>query len=50
MYLAICTRYDIAFSVEYLSRFLGKPTTKLWAKAMRILTYLRGTTDFSIEY
>ena len=50
MYLAICTRYDIAFSVGYLSRFLDKPTTGLWKKAMRILRYLRGTTDFSLEY
>jgi hypothetical protein len=50
MYLAIATRPDIAFAVGYLSRFLDRPTRKLWSAANRVLKYLKGTTTFGLEY
>ena len=40
LYLATCTRPDIAFAVSYLSRFSAAPTVPLWTAAKRVLLYL----------
>lgn len=37
MYLATSTRPDITFAISFLSRFLDKPTDKIWTAARRIL-------------
>ena len=50
MYLTVCSRPDITFAVYYLSRFLNKPTKKLWSAALRVLRYLKGTMKFGIRY
>lgn len=50
MYLAICTRPDIAFSVSFLSRFLDNYTEEHWNAALKILRYLQGSQDLSIVY
>ena len=50
MYLAVCTRPDIAFAVAYLSRFLDNHSHVHWIAALRILRYLKGTPTLSLRY
>jgi hypothetical protein len=50
MYAAIGTRPDIAFAVGALSRFLSNPGRRHWAEAKRVLSYLKGTSDYAIRY
>ena len=50
MYLATCTRPDIAFAVGSLARFSSKPNAVHWKGAKRVLRYLRGTTNFGIVF
>ena len=46
MYLAICTRPDIAFS----TRYSFAPTRRHWKGIQQILRYLNGTTDMGLFY
>lgn len=50
MYLAQCTRPDIAFSVNLLARYSSAPTSRHWTGVKHILRYLRGTTDMGLFY
>ena len=50
MYLAVGTRPDIAFSVNFLSQFNNCNRKQHWFAAKRILRYLRGTTKLGITY
>ena len=50
MYLANCTRPDIAFSVNLLARYSSAPTRRHWNGIQHILRYLSGTTDMSLFY
>lgn len=50
MYLAICTRPDIAFIVGYLSRYLDTYSEHHWKSALRILRYLRETPQLGLMY
>ena len=50
IYLANCTRPDIAFSVNLLARYSSAPTQRHWNGIKHILCYLRGTTDMSLFY
>ena len=50
MYLANCTRPDIAFSVNLLAKYNFAPTRRLWNGIKHILCYLRGTTDMGLFY
>ncbi|KAM6594225.1 hypothetical protein CsatA_001928 [Cannabis sativa] len=50
MYLANCTRPDIAFSVNLLARFSSAPTYRHWKGIKHILCYLEGTTDKGLFY
>ncbi len=43
LYLAIHTRPDLAYVVNYLSRFNHQPTFKPCKALIRILVYLRGS-------
>ena len=45
LYLAHCTRPDIAHSVGMLSRFVQKPTANHWKAGKDVLRYLAGTRD-----
>jgi hypothetical protein len=50
MYLANCTRPDIAFSVNLLARYSSAPTLRHWNGVKHVLRYLRGTTDMGLFY
>lgn len=50
MHLANTVRPDIAFSVNYLARFMHKPTKKFWTAGKHILRYLQGTKSLGIVY
>ena len=50
MYLANCTRLDIAFSVNLLARYSSAPTLRHWNEVKHLLRYLRGTSDIGLFY
>ena len=50
MYLAQCTRPDIAFAVNLLARFSSEPTRRHWNGIKHIFRYLRGTIDLGLYY
>ena len=50
LYLAQCTRPDIAFSVNLLARYNSAPTILHWKGVKDVLRYLRGTTDMGLFY
>ena len=50
MFAAICTRPDIAFAVNRLSRYCSNPTDAHYTAAKRILRYLKGTVECRITY
>ena len=43
MYAQVCTRLDIAFVVNVLSRYLSDPDQSHWKGAKKVLRYLQGT-------
>ena len=49
-YLAICSRPDIVYCCQSLSRFASKPRWKHWKALKRLLRYLRGTTNMALEF
>ena len=50
LYLAQCTRPDIAFSVNLLARYSSEPTKRHWNGIKHIMRYLRGTTNLGLFY
>ncbi|KAI0984565.1 hypothetical protein GJ496_011917 [Pomphorhynchus laevis] len=50
LYIAICTRPDIAYAVEILSRFNISPNDLHLTAAKQVLRYLRGTKDFRLRF
>ncbi|GFU27982.1 retrovirus-related Pol polyprotein from transposon TNT 1-94 [Nephila pilipes] len=50
MFLAIVTRFDIAYAVGGLSQVLDKPQQIHWTIVRRILRYLNGTKKYGIMY
>lgn len=50
MYLAVCTRPDISFTVGALARHMSVPTTEHWSIVKGTLQYLQGTTDWALHY
>ena len=50
LYLAQCTRPDIAFSVNLLARYSSAPTIRHWNGVKNILRYLRGTINMGLLY
>jgi len=50
MWLMLCTRPDLAFTVSMLSKFNDKPTTEHLAAATYALRYLRNTANLGIQY
>ena len=50
MYAAIGSQPDIAFAVGALSHFLSNPGRCHWNEAKHVLTYLKGTSHYAIQY
>ncbi|KAJ0390641.1 hypothetical protein P43SY_010880 [Pythium insidiosum] len=49
-YVAQCTRPDVTYAVTHLSRFMENPGKKHWAAAIKILRYLKATSEKGINY
>lgn len=50
MYLVLCTRPDLAFAVNYFSRFQDAANDQHWNYVKRVLRYLRGSSDVKLVY
>jgi Reverse transcriptase (RNA-dependent DNA polymerase) len=50
MYLAVCTRPDIAQAVGALAKYMTTPTTVHWSAATGVLRYLAGTKDYGLNF
>jgi hypothetical protein len=50
MYLANCTRPNIAFSVNLLAQYSSAPTQRHWNRVKHVLRYLRRTTNMGLFY
>ncbi|KAG7578737.1 Ribonuclease H-like superfamily [Arabidopsis thaliana x Arabidopsis arenosa] len=50
MYLANCTRPDIAFATNLLARYNSSPTRRHWNGIKHIFRYLQGTIDLGLYY
>lgn len=50
MYIMVCTRPDLSFSVNLLSRFANKNNSSLWVNLKRVLRYLKGSIDLKLTY
>ena len=50
MYLANCTRHDIAFYINLLARHSSTPTRRHWTGVKHIFRYRRGTMDMGLFY
>ena len=50
MYLMSCTRPDIAYVINKLSRYTSNPGVMHWQGIMRVLKYLRFTCDYGLHY
>ena len=50
MYLMVCTRYDIAYALGALCRFLANPGLIHWKAGKRVLRYLKNTPELGCVY
>lgn len=50
MYLMICTRPDLSYAINILSRFVNKNNKAVWQHLWGILRYLRGTCELKLVY
>jgi ribonuclease HI len=50
MFLACCTRPDIAFAVSLLARHTHAPTARHWHGIQNILKYIRADTALGLHY
>uniref|UniRef100_A0A6V7IHN0 Reverse transcriptase Ty1/copia-type domain-containing protein n=1 Tax=Bracon brevicornis TaxID=1563983 RepID=A0A6V7IHN0_9HYME len=50
MYLAVCTRPDIAYTVSYLSQYNSCYDFSHWTAAKRVLRYLKETEDIGLSF
>jgi hypothetical protein len=50
MFLMVCTRPDIAFSVGQVAQFSHNPKQVHWTAVQRVLAYLKGTSKYGITY
>ena len=50
MYLAVCTRPDIAYTVSSLARFNSNPGPKHWQAVKHLFRYLKGTVDLKLTF
>ena len=50
MYVMLCTRPDICYSVGMVNRYQSNPGPKHWQAVKHILKYLRRTRDYMLVY
>ena len=50
MYVMLCTRPDIYFSMGMVSRYQSNPGQQHWSVVKPILKYLRRTKDYMLIY
>lgn len=50
MYLAQCTRPDIAYAVGHLSRYSSNPGPRHWNAVKHLFRYLKETVDYKLTY
>jgi hypothetical protein len=50
VYIATCSRPDIAYAVSELGRFLENPGQKHWKAAKHVVRYLKGTMNAGINF
>jgi hypothetical protein len=50
LYLSVCTRFDLCYTIKELARWLLKPGTAMVKAAKRALRYVKGTTRFGLVY
>lgn len=50
MYLAVCSRPDLAYAVSYLSQYSTCYNKTHWVAAKRVLRYLKGTADVGLRF
>jgi hypothetical protein len=50
IFAASCTRPDIAYAVNQASQHCSNPSRSHWEAVKRILSYLRGSTNFGIGF
>ncbi|KAI0994473.1 hypothetical protein K3495_g13709 [Podosphaera aphanis] len=50
MYLATCTRPDLAYTITHLSQYNIDPSVTHMNAAKRVLRYLKGTRDLKLTY
>ena len=50
MYLMSCTRPDIAYAINRLSRYMSSLGTMHWQGIARVLKYLRFSHDYGLNY
>ena len=50
MYLVVCTRPELAFSVWLLARHLKAPLEAHWGAAVHVLRFVKGTSTHAITW
>ena len=50
MYIQVCTRPDIAFSISVLGRFQSNPGEQHWVAAKKVMRYLQRTKTYKLVY
>ena len=50
MYVMLCTRLDICYSVEIVGKYQSNPGIEHWTAVKHILKYLRRTRDYMLVY
>ncbi|CAN1745337.1 Retrovirus-related Pol polyprotein from transposon TNT 1-94 [Linum perenne] len=50
MFLTNCTRPDVAFAVNRLSRYTSNPSSDHWIALRRVLKYLKGTANWGLKF
>ena len=50
MYITNCTRPDIAYSINKLTRYTNIPAKEHWFALVRVLRYLKHTIEYGLYY
>lgn len=50
MYAMLCSRPDLSYSLNYLSRFQNNPNETVWQMLKRVLRYVKGTLDLKLVF